>query len=95
MKYLFTLILIISSLNILAKHPKHLNHEQYLEKYGVDETSIAIIDLFFEKRNLSGNGQMSFLPVSASIALFAMPIGIVTTAISTPLFVNGLLVKKK
>jgi hypothetical protein len=98
MKYLITLALIFSIYNLsyaAKKQPKHYSYEQYIEKYGNDQTSITIIDLFFNKRNLSGIGQMSFLPVSSAVGIIVPPIGLVTMAISTPFFVNGLLVRHK
>ncbi|MCB9360324.1 MAG: hypothetical protein H6587_02215 [Flavobacteriales bacterium] len=98
MKYLITLTLIlcISNLSFAAKKQhKYLSYEQYIEKYGANQTCVTIIDLFFNKRNLSGIGQMSFLPTTSVVAIIIPPIGIATMAISTPLFVNGLLVRHK
>ncbi len=97
MKYIIILFLIVACNHSFASKKKvmQLNYEQYIEKYGTDETSIIIIDLFFNKRNLSGIGQMSFLPVTSSVAVIVPPIGLVTMAISTPLFLNGILVRHK
>ena len=98
MKYLIIITLIFSTYNLsfaAKKQAKHYSYEQYIEKYGTDQTSITIIDLFFNKRNYSGIGQMSFLPVSSAVGIIVPPIGLVTMAISTPFFVNGLLVRHK
>lgn len=72
-----------------------LSYNEYMSEFGTDATSIAIIELFFNKRNKVGIGQMSFLPVSAGVSVVAPPVGLVVMAMSTPLFINGLLVRRK
>ncbi|PJA06972.1 MAG: hypothetical protein COX70_08435 [Flavobacteriales bacterium CG_4_10_14_0_2_um_filter_32_8] len=60
-------------------------------KIAVNDTSIAVIDLFFSKKENAMYNQMSLLPLS--IVLFAIPpsrlIGVGTAVISVPLFLNG------
>lgn len=60
-------------------------------KIAVNDTSIAVIDLFFSKKENAVYNQMSLLPLS--LVLFAIPpsrlIGVGTAVISVPLFLNG------
>ena len=60
-------------------------------KIAVNDTSIAVIDLFFSKKENAMYNQMSLLPLS--IVLFAIPpsrwMGVGTAVISVPLFLNG------
>jgi hypothetical protein len=93
--YALTLLIVCNTSLAQNKDQKHLSYSEYMYEFGTDSTSIAIIDLFFNKRNLSGIGQMSFLPVSSSVAIVIPPIGLAIMAISTPLFINGLLVRHK
>lgn len=72
-----------------------LSYEQYISHYGVDDTSIAIINVFFMKRENSAGGKMSFLPVSAGVTVIFPPLGLGLAAISTPLFVSGLITRNK
>jgi hypothetical protein len=90
------LILIISSNFSYAKSnntKKNKNHKlcygEFIDKYGIDDTSIAIINIFFDNREELGKGQMSFLPISAIVTTVAPPIGISLMAVSSPFFVNG------
>lgn len=72
-----------------------MDYQGFVEKYGTDDTSVAVIEIFFDKRENAAKGQMSFLPLSGTIALVYPPLGVGLVAVSTPLFVNGLLVKNK
>ncbi len=91
---LFILLFYYSS-SAKKETSNHLTYDEYILEYGIDSKSVAIIDLFFNKRNLSGIGQMSFLPVSSSVAIIVPPIGLALMAISSPLFINGLLIRNK
>lgn len=73
----------------------NLNYEESITKYGVDDTSIAIINVYFDKRHNAGTGQMSFLPLSLALTTVAPPIGIGLTMVSAPMFVNGLIVRSR
>lgn len=73
----------------------NLNYEESIAKYGVDDTSIAIINVYFDKRHNAGTGQMSFLPVTLALTAVAPPIGIGLTIVSSPMFVNGLIVRSR
>ena len=98
MKYLILISAIFLSssyYNAQENKPKKLSYEQYIIQYGTDDTSIAIIDIFFDKRENSGAGQMSFLPLSSAVIIVSPPVGIGLMAISSPLFVNGLIISNK
>ena len=66
-----------------------LNYDECIQLYGVDDTSIAIINIYFDKRYTAGVGQLSFLPVTAALTVFTPPIGAILLVVSSPLYVNG------
>ncbi|PCJ23524.1 MAG: hypothetical protein COA97_11415 [Flavobacteriales bacterium] len=61
------------------------------KKLSVNDTSSAVIDLFFDKKDNAIYNQMSLLPLT--IILLAIPpahfVGVGSAAISVPLFING------
>ena len=67
-----------------------MTYNQYINEYGNDKTSVTLINLFFDKRDNAGIGQMSFLPVSSTIAIIYPPVGVGLVVISCPLFVFAL-----
>ena len=71
------------------KKDYQLDYEEFITHYGVDDTSIAIIDIFYDKRKNCAGGKISFLPLSAGITLINPSIGVGLMAVSTPLFVSG------
>lgn len=68
----------------------YLDYAECIQLYGVDDTSIAIINIYFDKRYSAGVGQMSLLPVTAALTVFTPPIGVVLMAASSPLYINGI-----
>ncbi|MBL1233314.1 MAG: hypothetical protein CMD31_09820 [Flavobacteriales bacterium] len=80
---------------IKAKKEHKLNYDEFVNQYGANDTSLAVIEIFFDKRENSAKGQMSFLPLSTAVAVIIPPIGIGLMAASTPLFINGLIVNQK
>ena len=68
-----------------------LDYEECIQLYGVDDTSIAIINIYFDKRYSAGVGQLSFLPVTAALTFFNPPIGVVLMAVSSPMYINGVI----
>ncbi len=79
---------------VLDKKHK-LSYQEFMNLYGTDDTSKAIIEIYFDKRDYSATGQISFLPISSIVAVIVPPLGISLMAISSPLFVNGLLISNK
>jgi len=80
-----------------AKKESNLKHsyEEYVRLYGDTDTSRAIIELFFDKRQLSASGKMSFLGLSLGVALIVPPIGIGLVGVSSPLFISGIVTRKR
>jgi hypothetical protein len=103
MKNLFLIsIIILLSNNCFAQknHSENnkvhkLSYEEYMNQYGTDDTSKAIIEFFFDKREYSAAGKISFLPLSAAVTIAVPPIGIGLMTISSPLFISGLITRKK
>lgn len=80
--------------NVLKKKHK-LNYDEFMTKYGDDDTAAAIIEIFFDKRNNFAKGQQSFLPISAAITFALPPVGVGLMVISTPFFINGTIINQK
>ncbi|MBL4593122.1 MAG: hypothetical protein JKX68_04805 [Flavobacteriales bacterium] len=103
MKYLLlTSIVLFLSVNSFAKKHKikkaknpKLSYQEYIIQYGNNDTSVAIINLFFDKRNETAVGKMSFLPITAGITMFVPPIGLGLSAITSPLFISGLITRTR
>lgn len=66
------------------------SYQDYVYYYGVNDTSIAIINVFFDNQNRLGIGQISFLPLTTAISLVNPPIGLVLMLITTPMVAHGL-----
>lgn len=71
------------------KQQARLDYEECIQLYGVDDTSIAIINIYFDKRYTAGVGQMSLLPVTAALTFFTPPIGVGLMIVSSPMYING------
>ena len=73
---------------------RKLDYNDFL-KYSVNDTSSVVIDVFFDKKDNTALGEMSFLPITAAVYIISPQLSIGLTLISFPLFVNGsyLLVK--
>jgi hypothetical protein len=67
---------------------RKLNYHDFL-KHSINDTSEAIIDIFLDKKENFGCGQMSFLPLNAILYFISPPIGTGLTLITVPLFING------
>lgn len=79
----------------VSKKKHKMNYNEFMTKYGGNDTAAVIIEIFFCKRNNAAKGQMSFLPISTAIAVVIPPVGVGLMAISTPLFINGMIVNQK
>lgn len=58
-------------------------------KLSINDTSQVVIDLFFDKKDNAGVGQMTFLPITVAVYAISPPLSAALTLISFPLFVNG------
>lgn len=98
MKNLLLIPIILIMTNSISAEKNHsekqqqarFDYEECIQLYGVDDTSIAIINIYFDKRYSAGVGQMSLLPVTAALTVFTPPIGVVLMAASSPLYINGM-----
>ncbi len=99
MKSLLTILLALTTIYCSAtKKQKNIvkhSYEEYVDLYGKNDTSRAIIELFFDKREMNAGAKMSFLPVSLGVTVVVPPIGVALVAVSTPLFVSGLITKRR
>lgn len=102
-KILITSVLVLITLVTYSQSPDttrdnksyKLSYEEFQNQYGTDDTSAALIDLFFSKRDEKAFGQMSMLPLSTAVTVVMPPVGIYLMAVSSPIFVNGLIVQLK
>ncbi len=68
---------------------RKLTYSDFLGKYSINDTSAAVIEIFFDKKDNNAKGQMSFLPVTAGVFLIFPVIGAGLSVVSVPLFING------
>ncbi len=78
-----------SNMNDVNLKISEYDYFDFIDEYGLDDTSIVIIDLFLRKRIEQGVGEMSFLPITVAVSVVVPPIGIALTAIALPLTVHG------
>jgi len=68
---------------------RKLTYSDFLANYSVNDTSAAVIEIFFDKKDNSARGQMSFLPITLAIYPLFPLFSVGLTAVSLPLFING------
>lgn len=68
-----------------------ITYNDYMVKYGENDTTAAIVEIFHDKRENAGVGQMSFLPITGALIIVSPPLGIGLSIVSTPLFISGLI----
>jgi len=100
MKTILTIILIFFGLTMSAQknYPTKISKYTYgdfIEKYGTDDTSIAMIDLFLTKRNEQSSTQLSFYPILISLGFIVPPIGVPLTVGYTPVAAHGAFLRIK
>jgi hypothetical protein len=101
MKKLIIISVLFLSYNCFAQNGRlnkindKLYYEDFIDQYGGNDTSRAIIDIFFDKKEYSATGKMSFLPLSAGITIVSPPLGIGLLVVSTPLFISGVITRRK
>ncbi len=70
---------------------RKLTYSDFKSEFGYNDTSLVVMDIYFDKKENSAYGEMSFLPIT--VGLIFVPnfsiIGVATTAISLPIFVHG------
>ncbi|MGB0882250.1 MAG: hypothetical protein ACPGSO_04810 [Vicingaceae bacterium] len=92
-KYLFTIICLIICLSSFAQEEEKMKYRKLdytdFRKLSINDTSQVIIDLFFDKKDNAGVGQMTFLPITLVIYPVSPVISGALTLVSLPLFING------
>jgi hypothetical protein len=91
------LLFLTSTISICQKSnegnikPRKLTYNEFVSDYSINDTSAVIIDIFFDKKENAAIAQMSFLPITLGLSVipYTKLIGMGTTIISLPLFVNG------
>lgn len=73
-----------------SKSKQTITFDDYIECYGLNDTSIAIIEIYFDHQKRFGAGLISFLPVTATISIVNLPIGVVLMALTSPMVAKGL-----
>jgi uncharacterized protein YdaL len=94
------LLVSISALNAqsnqkeLLKKSHKLTYEDFSQMYGENDTAMAIIDVFFNKRE-SASTYMSFLPISAAITPLSPLAGGLSIIVTSPLFAKGAIMRMR
>lgn len=91
---LFTINCFGENNNKKHKRSKKLSYSYYINQYAKDDTSTAIINLYYRKSEI-GSDKMSITPVAAALAFVVPPVGVGLTIISTPLLASGVITKIK
>ena len=70
---------------------RKLTYSDFTSQFGINDTAIVVIDIFFDKKDNAAYGQMTFLPITAGLTIIPQTriIGVGTSLISLPLFING------
>lgn len=74
---------------------RKLEYSDFIANYSINDTSNTVIDIFFDKRNNTAKGQMSFFPITAAIFPLVPIISIGLSVVTFPMFVNGTVVLVK
>ncbi|TXB65113.1 hypothetical protein FRY74_06715 [Vicingus serpentipes] len=68
---------------------RKLTYSDFLGKYSINDTSAAVIEIFFDKKDNNAKGEMSFLPITAGVFLIFPVIGAGLSVVSIPMFLHG------
>ena len=94
-KIAFILVLCFSFINSFAENDstkvkaRKLSYSDFLAHYSINDTSAAVIEIFFDKKDNTAKGEMSFLPITAGVFLIFPVIGAGLSVVSVPLFIHG------
>jgi hypothetical protein len=67
---------------------RKLDYPDFL-KHSINDTSEAIIAIFYDKRQITASDQISFFPITAALYLLSPQISIGLSIITLPMFSNG------
>ncbi|MCB0410320.1 MAG: hypothetical protein KDD29_08875 [Flavobacteriales bacterium] len=89
----FTNVCLADNLNLesdsIPSKIRKMEYGDFMAKFSINDTSATIIHIFFDKRNNTAKGQMSFLPITVGIYFIFPQLGVGLTCVSLPLFING------
>ena len=88
---IFTLfsLKIVSQSDTITIKPRNLSFNDFMANYSINDTSAAVIELFFEKKGNNAYTEMAFLPITTALFLFSPTIGLGLSIISVPFFIHG------
>ncbi|MCB0401122.1 MAG: hypothetical protein KDD41_03500 [Flavobacteriales bacterium] len=88
-------ILLYCNLTILTAQEKvkyrKLEYMDFKNEFGSNDTVLAVVDIYFDKRENAAYGEMSFLPITAGLTILPQTriIGVATSAVALPIFLHG------
>ena len=92
-KFVLIIVCCLMSLSSFSQANEKIKYRKLdyndFKKLSINDTSLAIIDIFYDKKDNAALGQMSFLPITLGIFIISPPISAGLTTISFPLFLNG------
>ena len=92
-KYILITFCLLISISSFAQEEEKLKYRKLdyndFRALSINDTSQTIIDLFYDKKDNAGIGQMTFLPITLAIYAVSPVISGALTLVSFPLFVNG------
>lgn len=68
---------------------RKLSFNDFMAYYSTNDTSAAVIEFFFERKETNAVTEMMFLPLSAGVFLLSPPLGFGMGVISVPFFIHG------
>lgn len=68
---------------------RKLEYSDFIANYSINDTSNTVIDIFFDKRNNTAKGQLSFFPITAAIFPLVPVISVGLSIVTFPMFING------
>ncbi len=71
---------------------RNLEYSDFIANYSINDTSNTVIDIFFDKRNNTAKGQLSFFPITAAIFPLVPVISVGLSIVTFPMFINGTVV---
>ncbi len=88
---IFALCISVSLLGQEKTKFRKLQYTDFKNEFGFNDTTLSVMDIYFDKRENAAYGQMSFLPITAGLAIIPQTriIGIATSAVSLPIFIHG------
>lgn len=68
---------------------RKLSFNDFMAYYSTNDTSAAVIEFFFERKETNAVTEMMFLPLSVGVFFLSPPLGFGMGVISVPFFIHG------